>query len=257
MKWNKDNVLNCVNHIWFVEHSLSRNRQWFCNVFQCTADLQIWTPPFSLQAAFRWKGRTQSLRYVAYMIASLSLDIIVVCVYEQPVLFCVSQPYWTAAGASLALSCYGTKQLCPVMQKRKGESKTFVPFVLQKYHNCIIFISISQWFLRPTQDLAMLQRRQEVIHFFTSPKNSDILSTLQSSLRNIRNIPVQIAFFSSHLLPFTLLPLEWLPEYLYHTISIMSVKVCICVLQTLLRRMSLSHTKVTDWQSLYKVGTTG
>nr|XP_033496436.1 mutS protein homolog 5 [Epinephelus lanceolatus] len=69
---------------------------------------------------------------------------------------------------------------------------------------------LRQWFLRPTQDLTVLHRRQEVIRFFTSPPNSDVLSTLQSSLRNITNIP------------------------------------------TLLRRMSLSHTKVTDWQSLYK-----
>ncbi|KAF7669713.1 hypothetical protein LDENG_00147140 [Lucifuga dentata] len=69
---------------------------------------------------------------------------------------------------------------------------------------------LRQWFLRPTQVLAVLHRRQEVIRFFTSPQNSDTLSTLQSSLRNIRNIP------------------------------------------SLLRRMSLSHTKVTDWQNLYK-----
>ncbi|XP_072317396.1 mutS protein homolog 5 [Eucyclogobius newberryi] len=69
---------------------------------------------------------------------------------------------------------------------------------------------LRQWFLRPTRDQAVLNRRQEVIHFFTLPHNSDCLNTLQSSLRNIRNIP------------------------------------------TLLRRMSLSHTKVTDWQSLYK-----
>uniref|UniRef100_A0A3B5B9S0 MutS homolog 5 n=1 Tax=Stegastes partitus TaxID=144197 RepID=A0A3B5B9S0_9TELE len=69
---------------------------------------------------------------------------------------------------------------------------------------------LRRWFLRPTQDLAVLHRRQEVICFFTSPRNSDVLTTLQSSLRNIRNIP------------------------------------------TLLRRMSLSNTKVTDWQSVYK-----
>uniref|UniRef100_A0AAV2MCS9 DNA mismatch repair protein n=1 Tax=Knipowitschia caucasica TaxID=637954 RepID=A0AAV2MCS9_KNICA len=69
---------------------------------------------------------------------------------------------------------------------------------------------LRRWFLRPTQDLNVLHRRQEVIRFFTSPQNSDCLRTLQSSLRNIKNIP------------------------------------------TLLRRMSLSHTKVTDWQSLYK-----
>uniref|UniRef100_A0A3P9M5H2 MutS protein homolog 5 n=1 Tax=Oryzias latipes TaxID=8090 RepID=A0A3P9M5H2_ORYLA len=69
---------------------------------------------------------------------------------------------------------------------------------------------LRQWFLRPTQDLAVLCRRQEVIRFFTSPQNSDVLSTLQSLLRNIRHIP------------------------------------------SLLRRMSLANTKVTDWQSLYK-----
>ncbi|XP_068614872.1 mutS protein homolog 5 [Brachionichthys hirsutus] len=69
---------------------------------------------------------------------------------------------------------------------------------------------LRQWFLRPTQDMAVLRRRQEVIRFFTSPQNSNVLSTLQASLRCISNIP------------------------------------------TLLRRMSLSHTKVTKWQSLYK-----
>ncbi|XP_077432326.1 mutS protein homolog 5 isoform X2 [Vanacampus margaritifer] len=69
---------------------------------------------------------------------------------------------------------------------------------------------LRQWFLRPTVDLAVLHRRQEVIRFFTSPRNSDSLNTLRTSLRNIRNIP------------------------------------------TLLHRMSLSHTKVTDWQSLFK-----
>ncbi|XP_015256862.1 PREDICTED: mutS protein homolog 5 [Cyprinodon variegatus] len=69
---------------------------------------------------------------------------------------------------------------------------------------------LRQWFMRPTQDLAVLHRRQEVICFFTSPRNSDVLNTLQASLRNIRNIP------------------------------------------GLLRRMTHSNTKVTDWQHLYK-----
>ncbi|XP_026173036.1 mutS protein homolog 5 [Mastacembelus armatus] len=70
---------------------------------------------------------------------------------------------------------------------------------------------LRQWFLRPTKDLAVLHRRQEVIRFFTSPRNADILRTLQSSLHNITNIP------------------------------------------TVLRRMALSHTKVTDWKNLYKM----
>ncbi|KAK2910253.1 mutS protein homolog 5 [Channa argus] len=70
---------------------------------------------------------------------------------------------------------------------------------------------LRQWFLRPTQELAVLHRRQEVIRFFTSPRNSDILSTLQSLISNITNIP------------------------------------------TLVRRMALCHTKVTDWKNLYKM----
>ncbi|KAJ8290154.1 hypothetical protein GJAV_G00009350 [Gymnothorax javanicus] len=69
---------------------------------------------------------------------------------------------------------------------------------------------LRQWFLRPTRDLTVLSRRQEVVRFFTSPRNSDVLHTLQGCLRNIRSIP------------------------------------------TLLHRMALSHTKISDWQCLYK-----
>ncbi|XP_060744144.1 mutS protein homolog 5 [Tachysurus vachellii] len=69
---------------------------------------------------------------------------------------------------------------------------------------------LRQWFHRPTRDLSVLRRRQEVIRFFTTPRNSDIMNTLQSFLRNVKNIPV------------------------------------------LLRKMSLSHTRVADWQNLYK-----
>ncbi|XP_029598957.1 mutS protein homolog 5-like isoform X1 [Salmo trutta] len=49
---------------------------------------------------------------------------------------------------------------------------------------------LRQWFLRPTRDLAVLNMRQEVVRFFSCPRNSDSLNTLQSSLRNIRNISV-------------------------------------------------------------------
>ncbi|KAJ8354533.1 hypothetical protein SKAU_G00221000 [Synaphobranchus kaupii] len=49
---------------------------------------------------------------------------------------------------------------------------------------------LRQWFLRPTRDLTVLSRRQEVVHFFTSPRNSDAVHTLQGCLRNIRSIPV-------------------------------------------------------------------
>ncbi|XP_050984827.1 mutS protein homolog 5 [Labeo rohita] len=47
---------------------------------------------------------------------------------------------------------------------------------------------LRQWFHRPTRDLNILKRRQEVIRFFTSPRNFADLNTLQSCLRNIKNI---------------------------------------------------------------------
>ncbi|XP_048117765.1 mutS protein homolog 5 isoform X6 [Alosa alosa] len=70
---------------------------------------------------------------------------------------------------------------------------------------------LRKWFLQPTRDITVLHRRQEVVQFFTTPRNLDTFRILQSCLRNIRSIP------------------------------------------TLLHRMALSHTKVNDWQSLYKV----
>lgn len=83
-----------------------------------------------------------------------------------------------------------------------------------------VLFSLSQWFLRPTQDLDVLHRRQEVIRFFTSPRNSDALNTLQSSLRNISNIPVTTLtsdlLFSPHLV--TIIKIVTLP------------KACVCVL---------------------------
>ncbi|XP_037532892.1 mutS protein homolog 5 [Nematolebias whitei] len=97
--------------------------------------------------------------------------------------------YKLQSGEKEGLSLYGILNRC----KSKSGSKL-----------------LRQWFLRPTQELTVLRRRQEVIRFFSLPRHSDILKTLQASLRNIRNIP------------------------------------------GVLRRMTLSNSKVTDWQSLYK-----
>ncbi|XP_056329836.1 mutS protein homolog 5 [Danio aesculapii] len=47
---------------------------------------------------------------------------------------------------------------------------------------------LRQWLHRPTRDLNILKRRQEVIHFFTSPRNFADLCTFQSCLRSIKNI---------------------------------------------------------------------
>ncbi|KAM3615167.1 uncharacterized protein V6R79_024370 [Siganus canaliculatus] len=98
-----------------------------------------------------------------------------------------------------------------VYKLHSGEKEGLSLYGILNYCRCTFGSKLlRQWFLRPTQDLALLRRRQEVIRFFTSPKNSDTMRTLQSSLRNIGNIP------------------------------------------SLLRKMSFSHTKVSNWQSLYK-----
>ncbi|KAM9782822.1 mutS protein homolog 5 [Neosynchiropus ocellatus] len=98
-----------------------------------------------------------------------------------------------------------------VYKLRSGEKEGFSLYGILNRCMCTFGSKLlRQWFLRPTLDFDVLRRRQEVIHFFKSPRNSDFLTTLQSTLRNIRNIP------------------------------------------SLLRRMSLYHTKVTDWQNLYK-----
>ncbi|CAB1334654.1 unnamed protein product, partial [Coregonus sp. 'balchen'] len=59
---------------------------------------------------------------------------------------------------------------------------------------------LRQWFLRPTRDLAVLNRRQEIVRLFSCPRNSDSLNTLQASLRNIRSIPTLLCTMSlSHI----------------------------------------------------------
>lgn len=90
-----------------------------------------------------------------------------------------------------------------------------------------ILSSFSQWFLRPTQDLAVIHRRQEAIRFFTSPQNSDVLNTLQSSLRNLRNIPV--TWLPVIFLTFLLYKWNYLSslEHRYHVIHLKPVYICV------------------------------
>ncbi|XP_043939171.1 mutS protein homolog 5 [Protopterus annectens] len=66
------------------------------------------------------------------------------------------------------------------------------------------------WFMRPTRSLKELNKRLDVIQFFTLPRNYETVQTLQECLKNIKNVP------------------------------------------SILKRMTLSHTKVNDWQALYK-----
>ncbi|XP_029440186.1 mutS protein homolog 5 [Rhinatrema bivittatum] len=46
------------------------------------------------------------------------------------------------------------------------------------------------WFMRPTQDLKVLNARLDVIQFFMLARNQEAVQTLQDCLRNIKNIPL-------------------------------------------------------------------
>ncbi|XP_014138400.2 mutS protein homolog 5 [Falco biarmicus] len=69
---------------------------------------------------------------------------------------------------------------------------------------------LRQWLTRPTRNLAELNKRLDVIHYFLLAQNHETVLTLQGCLKNIKNVPL------------------------------------------ILKRMTLSHTKVSDWQALYK-----
>ncbi|XP_062872816.1 mutS protein homolog 5 isoform X2 [Trichomycterus rosablanca] len=98
-----------------------------------------------------------------------------------------------------------------VYKLHSGEKEGLSLYGVLNHCRCIFGSRLlRQWFHRPTRDLNVLRRRQEVVRFFTCPRNLEPMNTLQNFLRNIKNIPM------------------------------------------LLRRMSLSHTKVVDWQNLYK-----
>ncbi|XP_073674425.1 mutS protein homolog 5 [Garra rufa] len=76
-----------------------------------------------------------------------------------------------------------------VFKLQSGEKEGLSLYgVLNRCRSKFGSLLLRQWFHRPTRDLNVLMRRQEVIRFFTSPRNFADLNTLQSCLRNIRNI---------------------------------------------------------------------
>ncbi|XP_077981938.1 mutS protein homolog 5-like [Glandiceps talaboti] len=44
------------------------------------------------------------------------------------------------------------------------------------------------WFMRPIQDIDVLKERQAAVAFFVSPRNIEVLTSLQDALRNIKNV---------------------------------------------------------------------
>ncbi|XP_053545588.1 mutS protein homolog 5 [Bombina bombina] len=100
--------------------------------------------------------------------------------------------YKLGSGVKEGLSLYGVLNRC---RSKWGE------------------IMMRQWMMRPTLDRSELASRLDVIEFFMQAQNQETAETLQSCIKNIKNIPL------------------------------------------ILKNMTLSHTKVTEWQGLYKTVT--
>ncbi|XP_032221965.2 mutS protein homolog 5 isoform X2 [Nematostella vectensis] len=47
---------------------------------------------------------------------------------------------------------------------------------------------LRMWFLRPTRDILVLTERQKAITFFTTPRNIDLIASLQDCLKNVKNV---------------------------------------------------------------------
>ncbi|KAK2880744.1 hypothetical protein QQF64_008965 [Cirrhinus molitorella] len=76
-----------------------------------------------------------------------------------------------------------------VFKLQSGEKEGLSLYgVLNRCRSKFGSLLLRQWFHRPTRDLNILTRRQEVIRFFTSPRNFADLNTFQSCLRSIKNI---------------------------------------------------------------------
>ncbi|MGH0163316.1 UNVERIFIED_CONTAM: hypothetical protein FKN15_004724 [Acipenser sinensis] len=176
------------------------------------------------------------------------------------------------------------------------DSSVRVPILAFKQFllNNLVYIdhdTYCRWFLRPTRDLAVLNMRQEVIEFFTSPQNNQVLTTLQDCLKNIKGIPAMLRRMTlsntkvsdwqtlykplvsqTHSGPGRAehasggdrvlhLPAEQpgadnttgLPEEHQGHPGERGEREGRERVRAMLRRMTLSNTKVSDWQTLYKI----
>uniref|UniRef100_A0A8C1N3N5 MutS protein homolog 5 n=1 Tax=Cyprinus carpio TaxID=7962 RepID=A0A8C1N3N5_CYPCA len=97
-----------------------------------------------------------------------------------------------------ALQIFKSELHPSVFKLHSGEKEGLSLYgVLNRCRSKFGSLLLRQWFHRPTRDLNILKRRQEVIRFFTAPRNFADLNTLQSCLRNIKNISTLLHKMSS------------------------------------------------------------
>ncbi|KAK7156797.1 hypothetical protein R3I94_006744 [Phoxinus phoxinus] len=88
-----------------------------------------------------------------------------------------------------ALQIFKSELHPSVFKLQSGEKEGLSLYgILNRCRSKFGSLLLRQWFHRPTRDLNILNRRQEVIRFFTTPRNFADLGTLLSCLRNIKNI---------------------------------------------------------------------
>ncbi|XP_053699644.1 mutS protein homolog 5 isoform X2 [Synchiropus splendidus] len=98
-----------------------------------------------------------------------------------------------------ALNIFKLESHPSVYKLQSGEREGFSLYgILNRCKSKFGSILLRQWFMRPTFDLNVLHRRQDVIYFFKFPRNSDLLTAMQSMLHNMRNIPSLLHKMSLH-----------------------------------------------------------
>ncbi|XP_070196128.1 mutS protein homolog 5-like isoform X2 [Littorina saxatilis] len=74
------------------------------------------------------------------------------------------------------------------------------------------------WFVRPLKNLSMLKQRLDAISFLTQPRNIEVLSSLQSNLKHVKNVGRILA----RMIEARAMPSDWMTLYkaVYHAIVI-------------------------------------
>lgn len=62
--------------------------------------------------------------------------------------------------------------------------------IIRQCTHTSMFVICRLWFLRPLQDVSVLQQRLEAVSYFISPRNVELVTSLQDCLKNVKNVTV-------------------------------------------------------------------
>ena len=55
-------------------------------------------------------------------------------------------------------------------------------------YGIVLFLRL--WFTRPLCDLSVIRERQDVVEYLSSTRNNEVISALQDSIKNIKDVKV-------------------------------------------------------------------